>query len=317
MKTKIICLKLLLLVLFFSFSSVQAKGMRGFRFELRHSDFVKENWVVAYFKEVNLDNNNVAYIRTADPESEIVERCNPNFMPSEDPASLILLQAIPSFSGNKRLMYDDFCEGQFLFDQALHLYENPFDIRSKENRLKFINNAIAFAKKHQISLGKKLTYEQMELLTENIIWLVEEEVKLSGDKTVKALVPYLYAVWPNEGKLIVCELSKFGELSCDYNSMFNWIQTHKLKEKKICQCYKKYDAGKNGEHLTHFWKLTPDDVVKFGSSFRKENGDIFGLTIEVADETTCINKCCHDVNDSIAYSIDDIYGVMTNCPKCN
>jgi filamentous hemagglutinin len=55
-----------------------------------------------------------------------------------------------------------------------------------------MNNAVTYARAHDLRPGIALTAEQMAELTSDIVWLVEEEVNLDGGITQKVLVPRVY-----------------------------------------------------------------------------------------------------------------------------
>ncbi|WP_418254616.1 hemagglutinin repeat-containing protein [Gallibacterium anatis] len=57
-----------------------------------------------------------------------------------------------------------------------------------------MNNGIHYAKRFDLQLGVALTPEQMSLLTNDMVWLVKQDISLPSGETVTVLVPQVYLV---------------------------------------------------------------------------------------------------------------------------
>ncbi|MCR5865173.1 hemagglutinin repeat-containing protein [Aquincola sp. J276] len=100
---------------------------------------------------------------------------------------------------------DGFSEQQLVNDQILALTGRRFlagygDTESEY--LSLMNAGAAFGHRYQLTPGIALTGEQMALLSTDIVWLVEQDVRLPDGSTQRVLVPQVYLRRPLSGDLL-------------------------------------------------------------------------------------------------------------------
>lgn len=98
---------------------------------------------------------------------------------------------------------DGFYEQKLVREQVAQLTGRRFLNGYADDEAQYqalMNNAVTYAKAHQLRPGIALSAAQMAQLTSDIIWLVEKEITLADGTTRKALVPQLY-VMVQEGDL--------------------------------------------------------------------------------------------------------------------
>ncbi len=90
---------------------------------------------------------------------------------------------------------DGFYEQRLIREQISNLTGKPFLSAYADSQKQFADlmaNAITLAKSTQLTLGIALTAEQMAQLTSDIVWLVQQDVKMPDGSTTYALVPQVY-----------------------------------------------------------------------------------------------------------------------------
>ncbi|MBQ4776496.1 hemagglutinin repeat-containing protein [Pectobacterium versatile] len=104
------------------------------------------------------------------------------------------LQADPSIT-QKRLG-DGFYEQRLVREQIVELVGQRYlaDYTSDEDQYKGLMEAgVSFAKKFNLVPGVALTAEQMKQITQDMVWLVAQDVKMPDGTTQNVLVPQVYA----------------------------------------------------------------------------------------------------------------------------
>jgi len=95
-----------------------------------------------------------------------------------------------------RRLGDGFYEQRLIREQVINLTGQRYleGYSNDEEQYKaLMNNGIAFGKQYNLTLGVALTPEQMALLTEDIVWLVNAQVRLPDGSSQTVLVPQVYA----------------------------------------------------------------------------------------------------------------------------
>ena len=90
---------------------------------------------------------------------------------------------------------DGFYEQKLIREQVAQLTGRRFlgDYRSDDETYQaLMNNSVSVARQWRLRPGIALTPKQLDRLTSDIVWLVEQEVVLADGSTTKALVPVVY-----------------------------------------------------------------------------------------------------------------------------
>jgi filamentous hemagglutinin len=90
---------------------------------------------------------------------------------------------------------DGFYEQRLIREQVAQLTGRRFLEGYADDEAQYLalmNNAVTFARAHQLRPGIVLSAEQMAQLTSDIVWLVEKNIALANGQTAKALVPQVY-----------------------------------------------------------------------------------------------------------------------------
>ena len=140
---------------------------------------------------------------------------NALFQPNLDTNKRYIVETDPAFTNHKKWLSSDymlttlgtdpsvtqkrlgdgFYEQKVIREQVSELTGKRFlgDYQNDEMQYAdLMKNAIDFAQEYKIKPGIALTGEQMEKLTSNIVWLVEQDITLADGTTTQALVPQVY-----------------------------------------------------------------------------------------------------------------------------
>jgi filamentous hemagglutinin len=143
--------------------------------------------------------NSSFYTVNADPSATYLVASDPQFTGTKDwmSSDYLLEQVRADPNAMQKRVGDGFYEQQLIREQVELLtgrrYLDGFSNDEEEYKA-LMDNAASFAQKYHLTPGIALTSEQMQLLTSDIVWLVEEDVTLPDGTTAKALVPQLYAM---------------------------------------------------------------------------------------------------------------------------
>ncbi len=91
---------------------------------------------------------------------------------------------------------DGYYEQQLIRDQLIQLTSQRYTRNHTEDETQYLalmNNGIAFGKQYQLQPGVALTPEQMALLTADIVWLADRNVRLADGSIQKVRIPQVYA----------------------------------------------------------------------------------------------------------------------------
>ncbi|MDU5782796.1 MAG: hemagglutinin repeat-containing protein [Pantoea sp.] len=91
---------------------------------------------------------------------------------------------------------DGYYEQRLIREQVINLTGQRYldGYSNDEDQYKaLMNNAIDFSQEYHLTLGVALTPQQMALLTKDIVWLVNAQVRLPDGSTQTVLVPQVYA----------------------------------------------------------------------------------------------------------------------------
>ncbi|MGD9424029.1 hemagglutinin repeat-containing protein [Pantoea sp. NSTU24] len=91
---------------------------------------------------------------------------------------------------------DGYYEQRLIREQVINLTGQRYldGFSNDEDQYKaLMNNAIAFSQQYHLTPGLALTPEQMALLTKDIVWLVNAQVRLPDGSSQTVLVPQVYA----------------------------------------------------------------------------------------------------------------------------
>ena len=91
---------------------------------------------------------------------------------------------------------DGYYEQRLIREQVMNLTGQRYlgGFSNDEDQYKaLMNNAIAFSQRYHLTPGVALTPEQMALLTKDIVWLVNAQVRLPDGSSQTVLVPQVYA----------------------------------------------------------------------------------------------------------------------------
>lgn len=124
-----------------------------------------------------------------------------------------------------------------------------------------LDNGVAFAKKHNLAPGSPLTVEQMKLLTNDIVWLVNEPITENGMQ-FEVLVPQIYIAF--QLNMTAEELKRF-ELNQRVSEDKNKNETLAQVNQRTIRAYSKnYDllgAESNYENMLRGLTLTVEDGI--------------------------------------------------------
>ncbi|WP_227681245.1 beta strand repeat-containing protein [Psychrobacter alimentarius] len=142
---------------------------------------------------------NAFYGISSDPNANYIVETDKDFtQQSKWLSSDYMLQQL-NLDPNKthKRLGDGFYEQQLIRDQVMALTSsralNDYRDDTREYQ-QLMDQGVAFAKRYNLVPGVALSAEQMQQLTQDIVWLVEKTVTLSDGTQRKVLVPQLYAV---------------------------------------------------------------------------------------------------------------------------
>ncbi|BBB90465.1 two-partner secretion domain-containing protein [Methylomusa anaerophila] len=156
---------------------------------------------------------------------------------------------------------DGFYEQKMIQQQVTQLTGRRFlkDFTNDQDQYQaLLNNALAYAQDHQLTVGTPLTEDQMAELTSDLVWLVEKDVILPDGQTTRALVPQLYVCALKEG-----DLAASGALLSGYDVKLNL--SGDLTN----------SGGIAGNNLV---ALTAENIRNLGGSIRGNNLDLQART---------------------------------------
>ncbi len=90
---------------------------------------------------------------------------------------------------------DGFVEQRLVNEQIAQLTGQRFLSGFENDEAQFMalmDAGVSFAEAHELTPGVSLSAEQMAMLTSDIVWLEQQQVKLASGETVSALVPKVY-----------------------------------------------------------------------------------------------------------------------------
>ncbi len=147
---------------------------------------------------VDLPDSSLYSINPAAPNGYVIET-DPRFTDYRNWLSsdyMLDLLAVDPATTQMRLG-DGFYEQQLIREQMAQLTGRRFLDGYADDEAQYLalmNAGATFAQAHELIPGVALTADQIAQLTSDIVWLVEEDVKLRDGSTTKALVPRLYVM---------------------------------------------------------------------------------------------------------------------------
>ncbi|MCS3432233.1 hemagglutinin repeat-containing protein [Klebsiella sp. BIGb0407] len=152
-------------------------------------------------------------IRTVSPNIRLPENSLYTLHPGSD--SHPLVETDPRFVDKKRWLTSDYMqqvftadpghihrrlgdgyyEQQLIRDQLIHLTGQRYTGNHAENEAQYralMNRGITFGKQHNLQPGIALTSSQMALLTSDIVWLTDQNVRLADGSIQRVRVPQVY-----------------------------------------------------------------------------------------------------------------------------
>ena len=153
-------------------------------------------------------------VRIVGPDTRLPD--NSLFKTNPSPGGKYLVETDPRFTQEKQWLSSDymqekltqnsdnvlkrlgdgFYEQRLIREQVINLtgqrYLDGYS-NDEEQYKALMNNAIDFSQQYNLTLGVALTPEQMALLTKDIVWLVNAQVRLPDGSSQTVLVPQVYA----------------------------------------------------------------------------------------------------------------------------
>ena len=157
---------------------------------------------------------NASVIRIVGPDTRLPD--NSLFRTNPSPGGKYLVETDPRFTQEKQWLSSDYMqdaltqnsdnvlkrlgdgyyEQRLIREQVMNLTGQRYldGFTNDEDQYKaLMNNAIAFSQRYHLTPGVALTPEQMGLLTKDIVWLVNAQVRLPDGSSQTVLVPQVYA----------------------------------------------------------------------------------------------------------------------------
>ena len=153
-------------------------------------------------------------VRIVGPDTRLPD--NSLFKTNPSPGGKYLVETDPRFTQEKQWLSSDYMqerltqnsdnvlkrlgdgyyEQRLIREQVINLtgqrYLDGYS-NDEEQYKALMNNAIDFSQEYHLTLGVALTPQQMALLTKDIVWLVNAQVRLPDGSTQTVLVPQVYA----------------------------------------------------------------------------------------------------------------------------
>ncbi|WP_333621636.1 S-layer family protein, partial [Pantoea septica] len=153
-------------------------------------------------------------VRIVGPDTRLPD--NSLFKTNPSPGGKYLVETDPRFTQEKQWLSSDYMqerltqnsdnvlkrlgdgyyEQRLIREQVINLTGQRYldGYSNDEDQYKaLMNNAIDFSQEYHLTLGVALTPQQMALLTKDIVWLVNAQVRLPDGSTQTVLVPQVYA----------------------------------------------------------------------------------------------------------------------------